>query len=167
MAEYINLPLDIDLDRLPALQRDAASLEQRIDAVLELIVFTPKGSFNADPEFGFEYWNHEYANINVSEFNNSYIGLLSGPVTTNGAISRQQCDESLRHSILAYEPRLERPEVQIELNVSSRRRGGNKQSKYEMRILISGFIDEGLGVTRPYQRRISFLVEPIAHKVTI
>ncbi|MCC8174973.1 MAG: GPW/gp25 family protein [Bacteroidales bacterium] len=166
MSDYINIPLDIDLERLPSLQREAATLERRIDTVLDLIVFTPKGSFNADPEFGFEYWNHEFTNVNVSEFNNSYLGLMSGATSAND-ITRQQCEDSLRESILAYEPRLERPEVQIELDVSNRRRRGNKQSKYEMRILISGFIDEGLGISRPYQRRISFMVEPIAHKYSI
>ncbi len=166
MSEFINLPLDIDLERVPALLREQASLEQRIDTVLDLIVFTPKGSFKADPEFGFEYWNHEFTNVNVSEFNNSYLGLLSDSSSPN-EISRHKCEESLKESILAYEPRLERPQVQIEMDVSSRRRRGNKQSKYEMRILISGFIDEGLGISRPYQRRISFMVEPIAHKITL
>lgn len=37
------------------------SLEERIamiDNFIELIVFSPKGSFLADDDFGFEYWNH-------------------------------------------------------------------------------------------------------------
>lgn len=38
-------------------------------------------------------------------------------------------------------------------------------SKYEMRILITGFLDDGLGIMRPYEKRISFMVEPIAKKL--
>ena len=39
----------------------ARSLDERIamiDNFIELIVFSPKGSFIADDDFGFEYWNH-------------------------------------------------------------------------------------------------------------
>ena len=39
------------------------------------------------------------------------------------------------------------------------------QSKYEMCVTISGAIDDGLGITRAYEKRIAFMVEPIAHKV--
>ena len=30
----------------------------KLDNLVELIVFTPRGSFAADPDFGFEYWSH-------------------------------------------------------------------------------------------------------------
>ena len=50
----------------------ARSLDERIamiDNFIELIVFSPKGSFIADDDFGFEYWNHEYSNVHFRSFN--------------------------------------------------------------------------------------------------
>ena len=44
-----------------------------LDNLVELVVFTPRGSFAADPDFGFEYWNHEYSNVHYREFNNSQL----------------------------------------------------------------------------------------------
>ena len=145
------------------MESEEGTLESCIDNILDLIVFTPRGSFSADPDFGFEYWNHEFSNINVREFNNSYIGMMEDATTLND-ISRRQCEASLKESIMAYEPRLLNPEVKIELEVNDKIRGKNSQSKYEMRILISGLIDDGLGITRQYEKRISFMVEPVARK---
>lgn len=166
MTEIINIPLSIAFDTSPAIEREEGDWEKSIDAILDLIVFTPKGTFNADPEFGFEYWNHEFSNINIREFNNSYIGLIESAKSLND-ISRKQCEDSLRESILEYEPRLSRPDVKIELGVSNYSRKGSKQSKYEMRILITGAIDEGLGITRQYEKKFFFMVEPVAHRISI
>ena len=55
-------------------------IEERIsmlDNLVELIVFTPKGSFCADPDFGFEYCNHEYSNVHFRKFNNDQTESLS------------------------------------------------------------------------------------------
>lgn len=146
--------------------KEKGGVQQSIDAVLDLIVFTPKGSFPADPEFGFEYWNHEFSNINVREFNNSYVGLMYGAPSLN-EVSKKQCEESLHDSIAAYEPRLINPEVKIELELNEKIRRKKNQSKYEMRIMISGAIDDGLGVVKNYEKRIVFLVEPTAKKISI
>ena len=71
MTSYTAIPLSISLSQSPQLEHDSGDLDSCINNILELIVFTPKGTFSADPEFGFEYWNHEFSNINVREFNNS------------------------------------------------------------------------------------------------
>ena len=163
MADYSLIPLSITIGRSPGIEQESGDVARCIDGILDLIVFTPKGSYCADPEFGFEYWNHEFANINVREFNNSYMGIVTNAQSMND-ISRKQCELSLRDSILSYEPRLLKPEVKIELDVNSN--PGNKgRSKYEMRILISGYIDDGLGVSIPYEKRVSFMVEPVAKKI--
>lgn len=164
MSDYTAIPLSINFDRQSILEKESGDMEQCIGSILELIVFTPKGSFSADPEFGFEYWNHEFSNINVREFNNSYMGMMANTQSLN-EISRKQCEQSLRDSILSYEPRLLKPEVKIELEMNSRVQKRHFQSKYEMKILISGSIDDGLGVGRPYEKRISFMVEPVAKKI--
>ncbi len=166
MSDYTSIPLSISFEGKPALEKETGGIEQCIDSIIDLIVFTPKGSFSADPEFGFEYWNHEFSNINVREFNNSYIGIMDNTRSLND-ISRKQCEQSIHDSILAYEPRLLSPEVKIELEINNILQNRNYQSKYAMRILISGSIDDGLGVFRPYEKRISFMVEPIAKKLRI
>lgn len=163
MTNFFHIPLSINFSSLPILEQESGDIEKSIDCILDLIVFTPKGSFIADPDFGFEYWNHEFSNINVREFNNNYLGMVSNVKTLN-EISRKQCENSLRESIICYEPRLHQPDVKVELNINKKSRK-SMPSKYEMRILITGFLDDGLGIMRPYEKRISFMVEPIAKKL--
>lgn len=166
MSDYTSIPLAINFEGNPVLEKNAGDIEHCIDSIIDLIVFTPKGSFSADPEFGFEYWNHEFSNINVREFNNSYIGMIASTQSIN-EISRKQCEQSIRDSILSYEPNLLQPEVKIELEANSIQQKRNSQSKYAMRILVTGSIDDGLGVMRLYEKRISFMVEPVAKKISI
>ena len=72
---------------------------------------------------------------------------------------------SLRESILSYEPRLIAPRVRIELEINDKPGKYRSQSKYAMRIMINGSIDDGLGVVRPFEKRIIFMVEPTARKI--
>lgn len=167
MIDYISIPLEIETDGLRQVGWLRGDVEQSIDSILDLMVFTPRGGFKGDPEFGFEYWNHEFVNVNVREFNNSYLGLTGMSDKSINEVSRKECEASLKESILAYEPRLLDPEVRIELNVNEKSRVGRRLSKYEMRILISGSIDDGLGVARPYEKRISFMIEPTIKKIII
>ena len=148
----------------PSLEKESGELESCINSILDLIVFTPKGTFCADPEFGFEYWNHEFSNINVREFNNSYIGMVESVQTLND-VSRKQCEISLKDSIIAYEPRLINPEVKIELEINDKIRKRKSQSKYEMKIMLSGSIDDGLGILKPFEKRISFMIEPTVKNI--
>ena len=166
MSTFAAIPLRLNPDKNPVVGIEEGDLLTCIGNILELIVFTPKGSFSADPEFGFEYWNHEFSNIDVREFNNGYLGMMSNASTLND-ITRRECETSLRESILAYEPRLLKPEVKIELDMNSDTRKKNARSKYEMRILITGSIYDGLGIEAQYDKRISFMVEPIAKKFSI
>jgi len=165
MTNFIHIPVSVNFAASPVLGQEAGDIESSINNILDLIVFTPKGSFAADPEFGFEYWNHEFSNINVREFNNNYLGMLSNTRSLND-ISREQCENSLKESIMTYEPRLQQPDVKVELDINGRKSRRNMQSKYEMRILITGSLDDGLGVTHPFEKRISFMVEPIAKKMS-
>ncbi len=166
MSAYTSIPLSINVSDSYSLEKESGELENCINNILDLIVFTPKGTFSADPEFGFEYWNHEFSNINVREFNNSYMGMMADAQSLND-VSRKQCELSLKESIIAYEPRLINPEVKIELEINDKVRKRKSQSKYEMRILISGSIDDGLGIVRPFEKKISFMVEPTAKEINI
>ena len=166
MTSFTSIPLSINLSDNHSLEKENGTIENCIDRILDLIVFTPKGTFSADPEFGFEYWNHEFSNIDVREFNNSYMGMMTDSRSLND-VSRKQCELSLKESIIEYEPRLISPDVKIELDINDKIRKKNTQSKYEMRIMISGSIDDGLGIVRPFEKRISFMVEPTAKKISI
>lgn len=161
MQERICIPLDIKDSKPSALGTFRGAIEDCIDRTIDMIVFTPKGSFEADPDFGFEYWNHEFSNLNVREFNNSYPGQIPAISGRPAEVTRIDCEQSLRNSIMTYEPSLENPEVKVELDINTIAPSFHKaQPKYQMHILITGSIDDGLGVTRLYEKRISFMVEP-------
>lgn len=164
--KFLSIPLSFSSDEENRRLETEEGRDGSIDALIDLIVFTPKGSFPADPEFGFEYWNHEFSNLNVREFNNSYIGLIHHESFFN-EVSRRQCEESLKESIAAYEPRLLNPEVKIELEINDKVMKKRNRSKYMMKIVVTGGIDDGLGVEKTYEKKISFLVEPVAKKISI
>lgn len=164
MTRFSRIPLSINFSKTPVLEQEDGDIEKSIDSLLDLIVFTPKEAFIADLDFGFEYWNHEFSNINVREFNNNYLGMVSNEGSYN-EISRKQCETSLKESILSYEPRLRQPEVRVEIEINNKKGRKTMPSKYEMRILITGLLDNGLGIMRRYEKRISFMVEPVAKKL--
>lgn len=120
MTNLSHIPLSIDFTGSPILEQEQGNIEKSIDSLLDLIVFTPKGAFIADPDFGFEYWNHEFSNLNVREFNNNYLGMVSNAESLN-EVSRKQCEMSLKESIICYEPRLHQPEVRVELDINKKK----------------------------------------------
>ena len=138
-----------------------------LDNLVELIVFTPRGSFNGDPDFGFEYWNHEYSNVHYREFNNeqtrlSYDGLYN-------EITKKECQESIRQSLSTYAPQLKQVLVSMELNSAEAEKQRKKKvpSKYVVKITVEGIIDDGLGTTCKYEKSVIFLMEPTAKKYRI
>ena len=61
---YLKTPLAFNnTDSKSQLVRTIEDRIKMLDNLVDLIIFTPRGSFDADPDFGFEYWNHEYSNI--------------------------------------------------------------------------------------------------------
>ena len=81
--KFISTPLVFTNDGSQMLR----NIEDRIamlDNLVELIVFTPRGSFVSDPDFGFEYWNHEFSNVHYREFNTNQSGLPTQGGLKNG-----------------------------------------------------------------------------------
>lgn len=138
-----------------------------LDNLVELIVFTPRGSFNGDPDFGFEYWNHEYANVHYREFNNEQTRLSSGGLYNE--ITKKECQESIRQSLSTYAPQLKQVLVSMELNSAEAEKQRKKKvpSKYVVKITVEGIIDDGLGTTCKYEKNVMFLMEPTAKKYRI
>lgn len=148
----------------------ARSLEERvamIDNFIELIVFSPKGSFIADDDFGFEYWNYEYSNVHFRSFNHGQNGTYSNGLYNE--VTLKECKESIEKSLSIYEPQLKQVNVSIELGSIKTGNESNHKllSKYEVTIIITGVLDDGLGTIAPYKKEISFLMEPTVKRIKI
>ena len=145
-------------------------IEERItmlDNLVELIVFTPRGNFAGDPNFGFEYWNHEYSNVHHREFNNEQIGLSYTGLCNE--ITKKECQDSIRQSLSTYAPQLKQVTVSMELDPAEaeKQQKKNVPSKYVVSIKVDGIIDDGLGTTCKYEKSVMFLMEPTAKKYRI
>ena len=97
---FISTPIEFKAE-----ESSSISIKRDIeDNLVELIVFTPRGSFSADLDFGFEYWNYEYSNIYYRAFNShhsntGYSGLYNDTIL-------QECQDSIKRSLEMYEPQL-------------------------------------------------------------
>ena len=146
-------------------KRDLNSQVEALDNLIELIAYTPRGSFLADPDFGFEFWNHEYSNIQYRTFNSGQ-GMLSGS-RIGQEVTKLDCQESIRQSLQTYAPQLTKVEVTVELNAaqySERQQKKKVQSKHVVSIVVEGELDIGIGTSR-YKKKIEFLMEPSAKKL--
>lgn len=138
-----------------------------IDNFIELIVFSPKGSFVADDDFGFEYWNHEYSNVHFLSFNHGQNVNYSNGIYNE--VTLKECKESIEKSLNIYEPQLKHVSVSIELGSIKTESDVRRKllSKYEVTIRISGMLDDGLGTLMPYNKNVSFLMEPTVKRINI
>ena len=145
------------------LVRDIEDHITKLDNLVELIVFTPRGSFAADPDFGFEYWNHEFSNVHYREFNVNQTGQGG---TLQNDITKKECEDSISNSLATYEPMLKNVNVSIVLNSAADKGGHRKKmpSKYELNVVVDGNLDDGLGTRRHYRKIVVFLVEPTVKK---
>ena len=146
------------------LERDLNSQVELLDNLIELIVFTPRGSFLADPEFGFEYWNHEYSNIQYRSFNSGQSGMLAGIIGPE--VTKSDCQESIRNSLLTYAPQLKNVDVEVQLDSAFNKEQQRKkkiQSKHLVSVIIEGEIDSGIS-TNHYKKKVEFLMEPTAKR---
>ena len=158
---FVSTPLKYQVPGI-TLERPLADRLQMLDNLIELIVFTPRGSFEADPDFGFEYWNHEFSNLHYREFNLNQSGLRPSYVGLQNDVTRKACEDSVRISLNTYEPMLKNVSVSIELDLAEGKPGRRKKiaSKYEVNVIVRGQLDDGLGTLTPYQKVVVFLVEP-------
>jgi hypothetical protein len=156
---FISTPLSY-IEPTLCLERDIEDRILMLDNLVELIVFTPRGSFEADPDFGFEYWNHEFSNVHYREFNINQTGQVTSGLHND--VTRKECEDSIRDSLATYEPMLKNVTVAIVLDSAEGKSGHSRKarSKYELNVVVEGRIDDGLGTKRPYRKVVKFLVEP-------
>lgn len=162
---FISTPLAYhDTDSILELERNLNSQIELLDNLIELIVFTPRGSFLADPDFGFEYWNHEYSNIQYRTFNSGQSGMLVGPLGPE--VTKSECQESIRQSLRTYAPQLKNVNVEVQLDTAYNKEQQRKRkvhSKHLVSINIEGEIDSGISTNR-YKKKVEFLMEPTAKR---
>lgn len=147
--DYIATPLTFveDADKAVAISRNITKKGSMIDNLVELVIFTPKGSFDADPDFGCDYWNYEFSNKPV-------LG---------------DSQDSIRQSLATYVPQLKQVSVDMELDAPGIEMQKKKKvrSKYMVTITVEGIIDDGLGTTTQYKKDVRFLMEPTTKKYRI
>lgn len=161
---FISTPLSYQSPSTELLKRNLELEIELLDNLIELIAFTPRGSFLADPEFGFEYWNHEYTNIQYRAFNSGQSVSMGSKIGQE--VTKLECQESIRQSLLTYAPQLTKVDVAVELNAAQyneRQQKRKVQSKHLVTIIVEGEIDNGISTNR-YKKKIEFLLEPSAKK---
>lgn len=163
---FIRTPLSYN-DETSKIVRDISERTKIIDNLIELIVFTPRGTFAADPDFGFEYWNNEYSNVHFRDFNSGQNGSFVNGMYNE--ITKKECQESIKKSLCCYETQLKDVDVSIELqSIDSEKKQRKKiTSKYEVVIKVTGLLDDGLGTYTPYKKEINFLMEPTVKRFNI
>ncbi len=166
MDKFISTPLKFierNSSKAVHLGRDIDNRIEMLDNLIELIVFTPRGSFDADPDFGFEYWNHEYSNIHYMDFNNDN----SGTAISYNEVTKRECQESVRLSLQTYYPQLKNVTVLIDLAIADAEKQRRKKvmSKYSVKVTVKGIINDGLGTNREYYKVVFFFVEPTAKQL--
>ena len=165
---FSSTPLSfVTSDKNITIVRDIEEHISMLDNLVDLIVFTPRGSFEADPDFGFEYWNHEFSNINYREFNNDYNSTSSEGLYNE--ITKKECQDSIRQSLAVYAPQLKNVNVAIEMNIASSDKQEQKKvlSKYLITVIVEAVIDYGMSTTVAYKKDVKFLIEPTAKKYKI
>lgn len=157
---YISTPINFgdDMSNVTPM-RNLDSQTAMIDNLIEMIAFTPRGSCTADPEFGFEYWNHEYVNIQYRTFNNGQVSTMADGARRE--ITKSECQDSIKKSLSIYAPQLKNTIVSVELNPADTRHQYRKkvQPKHIVSIKVEGDVDSGIGIQR-YKKEVVFLMEP-------
>ncbi len=165
--DFVNTPVEFqNTESSVSLNRGIHDKTLMLDNLVELIVFTPRGSFSADPDFGFEYWNHEYSNIHYRDFNNNHMNM--GMYGLYNDVTRKECQESIKKSLETYEPQLKHIDVSIELaSIDENKQNKKVFSKYEVFVRVTGVIDDGLGTVKKYEKKVMFFMEPTVKQITI
>ena len=169
MMDFVNTPIEFSKkEGTVIINRGLDDKVKMLDNLVELIVFTPRGCFSADPDFGFEYWNHEYSNIHYRDFNNNHTGMDFSGLYND--VTRKECQESIRRSLETYEPELKHVDVSIELDAIDDDKQNSRRrvfSKYEVSVRVTGMLDDGLGMVKRYEKKVMFFMEPTVKQITI
>ena len=157
---YYQTPLNISEENL-SIAQEASSVRESIDSFLELAVFTPKGSFKPDADFGFEFWSNEFQNFVIKNFNSrtSDDKLLNN---RGEKTNKDACERGLKKCIELYETRLSN--VRVEMNLEQKNSSGINEIKYDVHLKISGEMEIDKFVSENYTKEIRFSVGPVIRR---
>lgn len=163
---YIQSPISY-LPDSTIIRRTTGDQIAKIDNLIELIVFTPRGSFPGDPDFGFEYWNNEYTNVNFRDFNNGQNGAFVNGIYSE--ITRKKCQDSIKKSLETYmtDDKLNQIDVSIELQTIDSEQRKKVASKFKVVVKVTGMLYAGPETYAPYKKEISFLMEPTVKRYIV
>lgn len=97
---------NVGLKRPAGRFRNAATLIDSIDQVIELILFSHPGECRFFYDFSFSFWGKHLINVSVEQFNNTEF-------------PRSQFEKQLKQVISKYEPRIMNTGVEIFLSEKS------------------------------------------------
>lgn len=160
--KYISAPISfVESDGTLIPERRIEDPIAMMDNLIELIALTPKGTFNADPDFGFEYWDPVFADVSAMQYNSA---SRLDEYSRQGV--KERCEAGIAECITAYAPVCLRVrDVVVEMNLKDDKVqliGPRKiYSHREVGVTVSAKIDDGMGTMRNYSREITFMMEPI------
>jgi len=140
-----------------SLSRDICTKNSDIDNLIDLIIFTHKGSFSADPDFGFDYWKLEFTNTLGDGIINSYYASTSSILDRE---IKESCQESIKKNIETYAPELKEITVSIDEYRKLQNINGHDIYRHSICVTVSGMLENGLGTSHPYTKKTSFSIEP-------
>ena len=119
---------------------DTKTLQTSIDNFLELIVFSPHGSFKADYYFGFVFQNTKFQNTDPSN--------QIDTIKINGSsVNKDNYAYQLKLAIEEYETRMKNVRVMIYYN----------KDKKQVSIYVTGQYDEDF-TEKTYTKNITFYI---------
>ena len=145
----MSLTIPLQFSPRTGFKKDVSEVDS-ICSFIELLVATPKGSCESDPDFGFVFKSFRFENFNEER------GVISSPDDTANqsvfyrhkvhgrSINSNPFAHDLKRSIEQYEPRLHNPKVVMEY----------KQKEKTIVLTVSGTVGDGLP-------------EPFSHQIKI
>lgn len=121
---------------------------ESIDQFIDLLVFTHHGECRFQHDFGFSFWDNEFSNISIQDFN-----TREKP--------KKDFEDDLKNVIETFETRLKNVQVEILLSEED---AHVQKSKIKFMVLISITGKIKAIQSKPYKKQIVFSVGPVAKK---
>lgn len=135
---YYQLPLDLE-GVLERRQLPRCSLQESIAQHLYLMLTTYFGESRFEPSFGCEVWEQDFEALTTLQW-------------------KDNVQRSIEESIRRYEPRLERPNVQVGLS-DFELKGVNQRIRKRLEVSISAVLQR---TNEPFSFKASMFVAPLS-----
>ncbi len=124
--------------------KKTADLKRSINEHIELILTTHYGEYKYDRNYGFIIWDKEFENMEIDKFNTH-----DQP--------RRSFEESMKKTLILFEPRLEN--IRVEIFFRYKRVFKGRSIKYFVDIDVHGILPTSRG--EEYHNKFQFAVGPL------